>query len=63
MTTTGKILGSILVATWLLCGPAHATDNTIQVATEQGKPVAQFKLGDSHCVLKDDLVRCTPVSK
>jgi hypothetical protein len=27
------------------------------------KPVAQFKLGDSHCVLKDDQVRCTPASK
>ena len=63
MRTASKILGSALLATWLLCGPAHATDNTIQVATEQGKPVAQFKLGDSHCVLKDDQVRCTPASK
>jgi hypothetical protein len=63
MKTVSRILGSTLIATWLLCGPAHAADNTIQVATEQGKPVAQFKLGDSHCVLKDDLVRCTPVSK
>ena len=63
MTTASGILGNALFATWLLCGSAHATDNTIQVATEQGKPVAQFKLGDSHCVLKDDLVRCTPASK
>jgi hypothetical protein len=63
MTTASRIWGSTLVAMWLLCGPAHATDNTIQVATEQGKPVAQFKLGDSHCVLKDDQVRCTPASK
>ena len=63
MTTTSRTLGGIIVATWLLCGAAHASDNTIQVATEQGKPVAQFKLGDSHCVLKDDLVRCTPISK
>jgi hypothetical protein len=63
MTTTSRILGSILVTVWLLCGPAHAIDNTIQVVTEQGKPVAQFKLGDSRCVLKDDLVQCTPASK
>jgi len=60
---TAKTLGNLLIAAWLACGLAHAADNTIQVATEQGKPVAQFKVGDSHCVLKDDQVRCTPVSK
>ena len=63
MTTASRLFANTLLVTWLLCGPAQATDNTIQVATEQGKPVAQFKLGDSHCVLKDDLVRCTPASK
>jgi len=26
-------------------------------------PVARFSLGDSHCVLKDDRVLCTPTSK
>jgi hypothetical protein len=29
------------------------------VVNELGKPVAQFKIGDSRCVLKDDQVRCT----
>ena len=61
--TTSRNLGNLLIAACLACGPAHAADNTIQVATEQGKPVAQFKVGDSRCVLIDDQVRCTPVSK
>jgi hypothetical protein len=30
---------------------------------EQGKQVAQFKVGDSRCVLKDDQIRCVPLGK
>jgi hypothetical protein len=53
---------SLLIATLLMCGVAHA-DSAIQVVNEYGRPVAQFKVGDSHCVLKDDQIRCTPVNR
>jgi hypothetical protein len=33
------------------------------MAMEDGKTVAQFKVGDSRCVLENDLIRCTPVGK
>lgn len=53
---------SLLIATFLMCGVTHA-DSAIQVVNEYGRPVAQFKVGDSHCVLKDDQIRCTPVNR
>ena len=58
MTTT-KILKSLLIATLLASAPAHAADDSIQVAMEDGKTVAQFKIGDSRCVLADGQIRCT----
>jgi hypothetical protein len=61
--TTKTILKSLLIAALLLSGYAHAADGTIQVAREQGNPVAQFKVGDSRCVLKDDQIHCTPGGK
>ena len=43
---------------------AYATQETpIQVAMEDGKTTAQFKVGDSRCLLVDDQIRCTPVGK
>jgi hypothetical protein len=62
MTTT-KILKSWLIAALLASATAYADQTPIQVAMEDGKTIAQFKVGDSHCVLIDDQVRCTPVSK
>jgi hypothetical protein len=61
--TTNQMLKSLLIAALLASGATWGGDNAIRVSDEQGKPVAQFKVGDSHCVLKDDQVRCTPVSK
>jgi hypothetical protein len=61
--TTSQILKSLLIAALLACTAAHATEQPIVVALEQGKPVASFKLGDSSCVLKDDRIRCTPANK
>ena len=58
MTTT-KILKSLLIATLLGCAAAHAADDSIQVAMEDGKAIAQFKIGDSRCVLIDGQIRCT----
>jgi len=42
---------------------AHAAEQTIEIALEEGKQVASFKLGESSCVLKDDQIRCAPVGK
>jgi hypothetical protein len=61
--TTNQIRKGLLITVLLASGAALAGDNAIRVSDEQGKPVAQFKVGDSHCVLKDDQVRCAPISK
>jgi hypothetical protein len=58
MTTT-QMLKSLLIAALMAAGFAQATDNTIQVAMEDGKTVAQFKIGDSNCELIDGQIRCS----
>ena len=58
MTTTLK---STLIAALLVAASAHAADDAIRTAFQDGKPVAQFKLGDSRCVLVDGEIQCTPV--
>jgi serine/threonine protein phosphatase PrpC len=62
MTTT-KILKNLLIAALLASASAYADQTPIQVAMEDGKTIAQFKVGDSRCMLIDDQIRCTPVSK
>jgi hypothetical protein len=52
-----------LIAVLLASVTAHAADQTIVIALEDGKQVASFKVGDSSCVLKDDQIRCMPVGK
>jgi hypothetical protein len=42
---------------------ARAADPSIQVLRDQGTPVARFKVGDAHCVLKAGRIRCAPASK
>jgi NAD(P)-dependent dehydrogenase (short-subunit alcohol dehydrogenase family) len=42
---------------------AYAQETPIQVAIKDGKTTAQFKVGDSRCLLVDDEIRCTPVGK
>jgi len=61
MTSNG--VKSLWMAALLAYGSALAADNVIQVSNEQGKPMAQFNLGDSRCVLQNDQIRCTPLSK
>jgi len=58
MTTT-KILKSLLIAALITAASAQAADDTIRVAMEDGKTVAQFKIGDSNCELIDGQIRCT----
>jgi len=62
MTTT-KLLNGLLIAALLGSLSAHAADNRIAIALENGKQVASFKIADSRCVLKDDQIRCTPLAK
>jgi hypothetical protein len=55
-----RSLKSILIAALLLSGAANAAGNMIVVGAEDGRTIAQFTLGDSNCVLKDDQIQCTP---
>ena len=61
---TTKTLTKLLIAA-LLAGSAatYAGETPILVAIEDGKPTAQFNVGDSRCVLQNDQIRCTPVTK
>jgi hypothetical protein len=48
----------------LAAGAANAADPfPIQVAMDDGKTIAQFKIGDSNCRLTDGQIRCTLNSK
>ena len=59
-----KTLSNLLIAALLAgCAAAYADETPIQMAMEDGKAVAQFKVGDSRCVLVDDQIRCTPLGK
>jgi len=58
MTTT-RILKSLLIAALLTTASARAGDDAIRVTMEDGKTVAQFKIGDSNCELIDGQIRCT----
>jgi hypothetical protein len=61
---TTKTLTKLLIAA-LLAGStaAYADQAPIQIAQEDGKQTVQFKVGDSRCVLRDDEIRCVPLSK
>ncbi len=47
MNATTKILKSLLIAALLSAATVQANEATIQIAMEEGKQVAQFKVGDS----------------
>jgi hypothetical protein len=58
--TTPKTLKQLLLAVLLASGAVNAADQSpIQVAMEDGKTIAQFKIGDSNCRLTDGQIRCT----
>ena len=52
-----------MIAVLLSSAVAHAADQSIVIALEEGKQVAQFKVGDFNCVLKEAQIRCTPAGK
>ena len=61
--TTFARLGITSIGVIRAQDPRRDPKAPIQIAMEEGKAVAQFKVGDSRCVLKNDQIRCTPVSK
>jgi hypothetical protein len=61
MTTT-KLLSTLLISALLASVTAHAEQQPIVIALEEGKQIASFNVGDSRCVLKNDKIRCAPVN-
>ncbi len=62
--TTPKILKNLLIAALLASATANAADQTpVQVAMDDGKTIAQFKIGDSNCRLIEGQIRCTLSTK
>ncbi len=57
---TTKTLQALLIGTLLASASAFA-DQSIEVSVVNGKQQAAFSLGDSKCVLVNDVIRCTPV--
>jgi hypothetical protein len=51
---TGLMLGALLASSAL-------ADNRIDVSIVNGKQQANFSLGDSKCVLVNEVIRCAPV--
>ena len=59
-TMTTKTLKVLLIAA-LLSSVSALADQTIEVSIVNGKQQAAFGVGDSKCVLVDDVIKCTPV--
>jgi hypothetical protein len=60
---TNRVLASLFIATLISPVAASAADRTITVIAQQGRTVAEFKVGDSNCTLENDRLSCTPVGK
>jgi hypothetical protein len=57
---TTKTLQALLIAA-LLASSAAFADQSIEVSMVNGKQQAAFSVGDSKCVLVNDVIKCTPV--
>jgi hypothetical protein len=55
-----KTLQALLIGA-LLASSAAFADSTIAVSVVAGKQQANFSLGDSKCVLVNEVIRCSPV--
>jgi len=60
---SNRMLTTLLLSAVVFSVTAHAADKAIRIGAQDGKPVAQFTVGDSDCVLKDDRIQCTPNSR
>ena len=57
---TTKILQTLLIGALLSASAAFA-DSSIEVSVVAGKQEAKFSIGDSKCVLVNDVIKCAPV--
>jgi hypothetical protein len=57
---TTKTLQALLIGALLAASSAFA-DSSIQVSASSGVQQAKFSLGDSKCVLVNEVIVCTPV--
>jgi hypothetical protein len=57
---TTKILQALLIGA-LLCASAAFADSSIEVSVVGGKQEAKFSIGDSKCVLVNEVIKCSPV--
>ena len=57
---TTKTLQALLIGALLSASAAFA-DSSIQVSVVAGKQEAKFSIGDSKCVLVNDVIKCAPV--
>ncbi len=58
--TTKTTLQALLIGVLLASASAFA-DQSIEVSVVNGKQQAAFSVGDSKCVLVNDVIKCTPV--
>jgi hypothetical protein len=58
---TTKILKALTIAALLVASSAAFADQVIDVQVVNGKQQANFSLGDSKCVLVNDVIKCAPV--
>ena len=57
---TTKTLQALLIGA-LLASSAAFADQSIEVSVANGKQQAAFSVGDSKCVLVNDVIQCNPV--
>ena len=57
---TTKTIQALLIGALLASASAFA-DQTIEVSVVNGKQQAAFSVGDSKCVLVNDVIKCIPV--
>jgi hypothetical protein len=58
---TTKTLQALLIGALLASSAAFADQSSIEVSVVNGKQQAAFSVGDSKCVLVNDVIKCTPV--
>jgi hypothetical protein len=57
-----KTFQALLIGTLLsAAASAFAADSSIELSVVAGKQEAKFSLGDSKCVLVNEVIRCAPV--
>ena len=57
---TTKTLQALLIGALLSASAAFA-DSSIEVSVVAGKQEAKFSIGDSKCVLVNNVIKCAPV--